>query len=48
VIAVWAAVTGFTELFLAFGHGEATVFGFFSIFYGVMVFTRATQRPPAA
>jgi uncharacterized membrane protein HdeD (DUF308 family) len=80
-IAVWAAVTGFTDLFLAFGHGEAagerlmwaltgivslvfafvlavrpivgaitlaTVFGFFSIFYGVMAITRAAQRPPAA
>jgi len=80
-IAVWAAVTGFTDLFLAFGHGEAagerlmwtltgivslvfafvlavrpivgaitlaTVFGFFSIFYGVMSITRAAQRPPAA
>ena len=26
----------------------ATVFGFFSIFYGVMSITRAAQRPPAA
>jgi uncharacterized membrane protein HdeD (DUF308 family) len=26
----------------------ATVFGFFSIFYGVMAITRAAQRPHAA
>jgi uncharacterized membrane protein HdeD (DUF308 family) len=80
-IAVWAAITGFTDLFLAFRHGEAagerlmwtltgivslvfafvlavrpivgaitlaTVFGFFSIFYGVTAITRAVQRPPTA
>jgi uncharacterized membrane protein HdeD (DUF308 family) len=79
-IALWAAATGFSELFLAFGHGEAagerlmwaltglvsivfafvlvvrpiagaitlaTVFGFFSIFYGVMAISRAAQAPRA-
>jgi uncharacterized membrane protein HdeD (DUF308 family) len=79
-IALWAASTGFSELFLAFGHGEAagerlmwtltggvsivfafvlvvrpiagaialaTVFGFFSIFYGVMAISRAAQAPRA-
>jgi uncharacterized membrane protein HdeD (DUF308 family) len=79
-VALWAAATGFNDLFLAFRHGEgpgerllwtltglvsivfafvlvvrpiagaitlATVFGFFSIFYGVMAISRAAQAPHA-
>jgi uncharacterized membrane protein HdeD (DUF308 family) len=79
-VALWAAATGFSELYLAFGPGEAagerlmwtltglvsivfafvlvvrpiagaialaTVFGFFSIFYGVMAISRAAQVPRA-
>jgi len=82
-IAVWAAVTGFTDLFLALTPREragerlmwaltgiislifafvlavrpeagavalATIWGFFSIFYGTMSITQAAQHPhqPAA
>jgi uncharacterized membrane protein HdeD (DUF308 family) len=78
---VWAAVTGFTDLFLALGPREragqrllwaltgiislifafvlavrpiagavalATIWGFFSIFYGFMAISQAAQRPHEA
>jgi uncharacterized membrane protein HdeD (DUF308 family) len=84
VLTIWVAaragVTGFSDLFLAFRHGEAagerlmwlliglvsivfafvllvrpiagaitlaTVFGFFSIFYGAMAISRAARAPRA-
>jgi uncharacterized membrane protein HdeD (DUF308 family) len=80
-IAVWAAVTGFTDLFLTFAPREragqrlmwaltgiialifafvlvvrpiagavalATIWGFFSIFYGFMAITQAAQHPHEA